>query len=99
MRGKHTPGPWKVNPEGDREVMSVTSRRLIADCRTAGNVAPHDRANARLIARSPELLAIVRAFAYYFTPELTRDVVKHESQVKALDAAHAMLAEIDGGAP
>lgn len=58
---------------------------------------PEGQANARLIAKAPELLAIVRAVVEV----LDADGIQYgDSDVEALDAlreARALLAEIDGG--
>jgi hypothetical protein len=58
-----TPGPWRVpvadvdGHDGDCVVVSE-SRRMICECYEDGEVqTDEDRANARLVAAAPELLA------------------------------------------
>lgn len=68
----HTPGPWSVGDEsgndGEAEAI-VTTDRTITICWTAdtwdededeGVITDEDRANARLIAAAPDLLAAAR---------------------------------------
>lgn len=58
---KHTPGPWRVQKTlGCKDITSderdeYGNKSLI--CTTAGREEREDRANARLIAAAPELLA------------------------------------------
>ena len=55
---KHTPGPWKA---GSRSVRAPeTEDRLGLDIRLYGGNPDDNRANARLIAAAPELLATLR---------------------------------------
>lgn len=55
----HTPGPWKA---GSRSVSAPeTEDRLGLDIRLYGGNGPDNRANTRLIAAAPELLAALRA--------------------------------------
>lgn len=56
----HTPGPWEIGEEQfGAQVMVFAGEREVADCghnfSDCGN--EEDRANARLIAAAPELLA------------------------------------------
>lgn len=65
----HTPGPWRVEQEssndGEAEVIAAADRTI---CWTAdtwvdddcGVITDEDRANARLIAAAPELLAALK---------------------------------------
>lgn len=60
-KAKHTPGPWSVTPDGVRVNNPPTDPyKQVADCQS-GSFFPEDeeecRANARLIAAAPEMLA------------------------------------------
>lgn len=65
---KHTPGPWAVLPQNlagpmivhefeTGKQMNPTGYRLIAHMLQRGNSLEADKANARLIAAAPDLLA------------------------------------------
>lgn len=57
----HTPGPWRTFRQDRYYVQQDDSPRLVADCGAShGPAAESNRANARLIAAAPELLAFVR---------------------------------------
>ena len=62
MTDKHTPGPWRVTPEGciasehDGYVPIITPFRREANRDQHGNATPQALANARLIAAAPEML-------------------------------------------
>lgn len=56
---KHTPGPWKA---GTKSVTAPeTEDRLAMDVRLYGGNSDDHRANARLIAAAPDLLAALNA--------------------------------------
>lgn len=61
-KSKHTPGPWNIkrpNPEGFGNPMSLIIDKTgfgVAELFTCNN-AEEQKANARLIAAAPELLA------------------------------------------
>lgn len=60
MNGKHTPGPWSQDKYGnvisaDKETIKVEGVSL------SGRSTEETRANARLIAAAPELLAALEA--------------------------------------
>lgn len=55
MELKHTPGPWRVNTHSGRSVMA--GNNCIALCDTDAVPEEQERANARLIAHAPALLA------------------------------------------
>jgi hypothetical protein len=58
MRGKHTPGPWRIEGEpGNSPYISGTMPEGEPDhiCQIIETPAGEDRANARLIAAAPEM--------------------------------------------
>ena len=71
MTAQHTPGPWSVKPEEvDRAYIRVRGTHLGGRFKIANVLTPNyegshpreadeTRANARLIAAAPELLAVV----------------------------------------
>jgi len=72
---KHTPGPWRVNhadndPRTRLRVYTNGTESLVADCDGA---TPDSKANARLIAAAPELLARLELAQRYLThPEVLK---------------------------
>lgn len=56
-------------------------------------------ANAAFIVRAvnahDDLLKALKGFVYYFRPEITRDIVKYECQVKVMEAARAAIAKAE----
>ena len=62
MSAQHTPGPWQVNYEDSTQVCDADGKNRgcarIAHCRAApGYTVAERRANARLIAAAPDMLA------------------------------------------
>ncbi len=63
MKVKHTPGPWKIEPELFKYYFQITSDtgKKVASCHAGSNKHTDDQsdelcANARLIAAAPDLL-------------------------------------------
>lgn len=79
MTSKHTPGPWKVfngtdvYPDDD----DTEGMRYIADCAPVYDDLSFEqrRANARLIAAAPDLLAVARIIAAMPITETAADDV------------------------
>ena len=68
MNAKHTPGPWQVNRKGQTHVEAARDGQginIIANCDDPDDIRTRDedRANAKLIATSPDLLAFARECA------------------------------------
>lgn len=68
MNAKHTPGPWQVNRNGQTHVEAARDGQginIIANCDDPDDIRTRDedRANAKLIATSPDLLAFARECA------------------------------------
>ena len=57
MQTKHTPGPWVTSslPNGTEWTVSADDGDMLADL----TGCPNEKANARLIAAAPDLLALV----------------------------------------
>ena len=66
---QHTPGPWEVRARRDDQVNGGTYRSLysqnpggwLGDIRAGSG---EEDANARLIAKAPEMLELLKEFAY-----------------------------------
>lgn len=62
MEAKHTPGPWKIEPELFKYYFQITSEKSkVASCHAGSNKQTDEKsdelcANARLIAAAPDLL-------------------------------------------
>lgn len=94
---RHTPGPWTVNQIPGARLYSVFSRSLKV-------ASVEEQADARLIAKAPELLGILRCFCdaldmsdcdHPSFADSGADVV--ERLWYEAVSARALLAEIDGG--
>ncbi len=91
----HTPGPWKTGSTERSEAATVVYSEhphshvltYVADCNTGHGSIQTAKANARLIAAAPQMLALLR-------------IVANEAGVsrKDVETARALLAQIDGGA-
>ena len=58
---KHTPGPWNIGTKNGARVWSENGETLIADADASESLRKEiKKANARLIAAAPDLLAIVK---------------------------------------
>jgi hypothetical protein len=95
-QAKHTPGPWKVttqycNPLGQPSFQWEHVQSEKGVCVANPNHAVQEwKANARLIAAAPELLAALKACER----QLDRETLGGET----LDAARAVIAKATGGA-
>jgi len=99
MTDKHTPGPWYVaaNDALGRRGQEHAHHTVHADngvpvCRMGGNTTAHTdtRANARLIAAAPELLAALRAIkAAIEAPGSYRDTVNAVDRITQAAIAKA----------
>jgi hypothetical protein len=98
--GQHTPGPWYVS-EGSHwlYVVSEGAQRdeygdlpVICGTRWTGTVTEQERADARLIAAAPELLASLdRMLAWIDTLPNVNEMAR-----PAIDAARAAVARAKG---
>lgn len=68
---EHTQGPWRYGETADRRVIDIheakagATRRVICVMDWNAPIDNEDRANAKLIAAAPELLAIVEGILMY----------------------------------
>lgn len=53
---KHTLGPWRLHDMEENTVVDATGN-AVADCNGRSNPNHRNRANARLVAAAPEILA------------------------------------------
>ena len=58
MDGKHTPGPWHIDPMRHRANGNICI--MAEQCTVVAAVPEYLKANARLIAAAPELLEALR---------------------------------------
>ena len=91
---KHTPGPWKMH-KWEGHVVGANDR-FVAACNGYSDnftdpvkLRDENVANARLIAKAPEMYAHLKA--YWMQPLGASSVIKRDDDTKAL------LEEIDNG--
>ena len=88
----HTPGPWEVGNEnpmsGDINVLDEQSPFEVALVRGSGN--GQARANARLIAAAPDLLAACEAAIRTCHGEPANDAARHAKSDALYQAAAAI---------
>lgn len=61
---KHTPGPWRVNEGYDKDSGLKLHRVVFGTSIVAECYGINSKTNARLIAASPELLAMLKKLVY-----------------------------------
>jgi len=82
--GKHTPGPWHADDNGDGTHCITAGRGAdVADTRSSAD----ERANARLIAAAPQLLAACEAATALAAIAATVDPLTAAAASDALAAA------------
>ena len=87
---QHTPGPWRVE-FGQDILAGVRENRLVAECH-AGH-ATERGANARLIAKAPEMYRLIKlSLQAGRFPEMGDGC----EQWKPAEVARALLREIEG---
>ena len=101
----HTPGPWEVKPEEcDRPYIRVRGTRLGGRFKVCNVLTPvyegvhkreadETRANARLIAAAPELLAALQVFAERNSSE---EFITITVKTAHVDKARAAIAKATG---
>jgi len=91
MTDKHTPGPWQVGNFYPLSVFDGDEYRgpvRIADCSQAGLMVSEARANVRLIAAAPALLAALKEMiAHRRRDYLACDVEPYAACVAAIKQA------------
>lgn len=99
MKDQHTPGPWTIGGH-DMDVISAPDRIPIA---TIYNIIPRDvtevRANARLIAAAPELLATLHLVEYILNDLIQGKYIRDGAPNvwSALNTVVASIAKTTGG--
>lgn len=78
METKHTPGPWKT--DGITIYADAAQSGMVADCRAQMSGT---RANARLIAAAPTMLAALEAVIERFDFGMVPEMPRLESQLRA----------------
>lgn len=105
--GEHTPGPWKVGLGGFiREDRADAKRRetgeslavLNSDRDTGCKPEPELRANGRLMAASPDLLAALKAARKAWLHEAAQGDGIAEKHAPVLAQIDAAIAKAEGGA-
>ena len=87
MSAQHTPGPWVVKVTAGETFIRSSDGANVSRVGAATNM----RANARLIAAAPDLLAALKAVCSHGTRE--------PQQISSdWDAARAAIARAEGGA-
>ena len=94
---QHTPGPWHIGMKPGPMVYGPSGEQA-ADLR-CGAMLPSDeaRANLRLIAAAPELLAALEAIEAW-VPSAAPDEPGGMSIMDAIDIARAAIAQAKGNA-
>jgi len=99
MSGNFTPGPWKQ--EGWTVIADRKTRRkraMVAECACAPMLKDHWEADAKLIARAPDMLAALELAALYLgkvvADGLLDDCVL--SPKRALDKINVVIAKAKG---
>lgn len=85
----HTPGPWIIGTRYPTRVIAKTVRKVVAATtlpQDEDSPSEEDIANARLIAKAPEMRAFIERFV---------TATDNARVVMNIDAS-ALLAEIDG---
>src|SRR3990167_398391 len=103
---QHTPGPWTIDPSEQRDISGSRVFKVVTDDRNAADGLIADvsawwvdtqsaRANARLIAAAPEMLALIRKDAENFDAAIHgRRLVYNDLELAK--ERRALLARIEG---
>lgn len=91
----HTPGPWRVDKRGEVSVQGPDSF-MVADCeilsiRPNAPTGERCRANARLIAAAPDMLAALRdivLFCEEHIPRTSRAITRARSAISKAEGQH-----------
>jgi len=95
---KHTPGPWTV--ESDGSSITMGGQVVITGPSPDGSTRDEEKANARLIAAAPELLAnlenIISAIEYGITTEIMIECANRENSYIAQAKKAILRAKREG---
>jgi len=100
-RSRHTPGPWRAENESAEDQPDAGNSDIWIGTDGGGHSIAHigrdpglthdqHMANARLIAKAPELLAVIHQMLALRAPA----TIEHDA---ARQVARALIAEIEGG--
>lgn len=98
MNSKHTPGPWSINdwPQATSDVgIGATGTPLVARISLRDVSINEQKANARLIAAAPELLACAEMLLLLTAKAGANGSVAHEFRPH-WEAARAAIAKAEG---
>ena len=88
---KHTPGPWEVADHGRFISIVTPNRALLASIRLGGFVSDCEaKANARLIAAAPQLLATLETIITMIPEGFVMPEGSNRLSNVAATAAHAI---------
>ena len=99
---KYTPGPWHIKTSTSGNYFAYSNEACRTDDRIAGvsGTFPDSdtaQANARLIAKAPELVEALRDLLESVSLESDFGVNASAKRLEAKKKARALLTEIDGG--
>lgn len=91
---KHTPGPWRMVARKDMIWINANAPGLphaaIAELIPGKDTyGPEDKANARLMATAPELLAVLREYH-------KANRLHHDEDARLYDLSEAVIAKAEG---
>ena len=105
--GGHTAGPWHVTDvsgnEGESEIIEAKHRGIAwtndswDEVKQQGYISQEDRANARLIAAAPDLLAALEDVVKSAQAMMHPVAWMGESLANAITAAEEAIAKAKGG--
>lgn len=96
---KHTPGPWSLYQDGMHQVCNAPTGPICLIADDIGMTAEEKRANARLIAASPRLLAIAiecERLLADFDQAADEDNEAWSEERKALEELRSVIKEATG---
>ena len=96
---KHTPGPWGLHAGDPCLVIAIKPYREISSMETDQPIASkEDRANARLIAAAPELLAALKEIIadHEQRMRLYSQQECQENRVRVMELAEVAISKAEG---
>lgn len=97
---KGTPGPWSTGSDEDAHIVYDAALGYVADCGSDDGDAEAERANARLIAAAPDLLAACKSAVVYAAlgcANSMKSTKKGRSEAgKVLEQLHTAIAKAEG---
>lgn len=89
---QHTPGPWQADNRGRLKgrLIRTAAKLVVAHVNTTCNLEGNREANARLIAKAPEMACICEKLVNLADAKLLSE------KAQIVDDARALLREIEG---